>query len=170
MRFALLFIACSVVGCAHTSVAPTSVAHTSQIHTPEAELTTSTETQTSVDAARVAQRFFQPVFPAMDCEMVGRASKDEIDDHFPAMFFYLDRNHDRVITQKELLDSQANATSAERLFLYAEMDADQDGRVTTEEYRAYASRAFDLLDVNGDGDLTEAEVDMPAFRRKVAKQ
>ncbi|MBA55096.1 MAG: hypothetical protein CMK89_11630 [Pseudomonadales bacterium] len=119
------------------------------------------------DSFLVAQKFFQPVYPAMDCEMVGRAQKDEIQDHFPAMFFFLDRNHDRVITRGELLDAQANASVDERRFLFAEMDENQDDRVTTEEYSAYASEAFDLLDVDGDGDLTEREVGMHSFRKVV---
>lgn len=149
MGLRFLLLACCLAGCTHTPVVD--------------------EAPVPVSPVRAAQKFFQPVYPAMDCEMVGRAHKDEIDEHFPALFFFLDRNHDRTITQRELMDAQANASEEQRLFLFEQMDLDKSGSVTTEEYRDYAYRAFDLLDVDGDGDLTEREVNMISFR-KVAKQ
>jgi len=97
--------------------------------------------------------------------MVGSAHKEEIDDHFPALFNHLDRDHDRVIKRQELMAAQVNADLQQRGFLFQQMDQDRNGEVTTEEYRAYAVTAFDLLDRNGDGDLTEAEVDMQSFRK-----
>ena len=148
MRLSLLLLACCTAGC---------------VHAPE------TEVSPEPDSFVVAQKFFQPVYSAMDCEMVGRAQKDEISDHFPALFFFLDRNHDRVITSGELLEAQVNASEQERHYLFAQMDGNRDNLVTTEEYSAYALWAFDTLDVNGDGDLTETEVGMHSFRKVVQK-
>ncbi len=117
------------------------------------------------DPVAVARKFFQPVFPAMDCELIGQAHKDEIDEHFPALYFFLDTNHDRTIRLSELEQAQSNASPLEKTFLFQQMDRNKDGGVTPAEYIAYANSAFDLVDQNHDGDLTEAEVDMQSFRK-----
>jgi len=119
-----------------------------------------------VNPHRAMQRFFQPVYSPMDCELVGRAHKDEIDEHFAALYFSLDRSHDRTISRGEFFAQQSNATDGEKAYLYEQMDADGDGSVSPDEYRLFAYRAFDLLDLDQDGDLTESEVDMAAFRKE----
>ena len=130
------------------------------VHTPEQQAV-----KNAVDPTQIAKKFFQPVFPAMDCELIGQAHKDEIDEHFPALYFFLDTDHDRTIRLQELEQAQLNASSAEQTFLFQQMDTNQDGGVTPKEYTAYAYSAFDLLDLNQDGDLTETEVDMQSFRK-----
>lgn len=120
-----------------------------------------------VDPRRAMQHFYQPIFTPMDCELIGRAQKGEVDEHFPALYFFLDRSHDRVISRDEFFEALVTATDGEKTWLFARMDADGDGGVTPEEYRRFVYAGFDLLDVDQNGDLTEAEVDMASFRRAI---
>ncbi len=75
------------------------------------------------------------------------------------MIEMFDQNKDGSVTQDEV-----NASVAER---FAAADADKDGRVTLEEFKAYRLtemqpmkvRAFQRLDRDGDGKVTRAEFD-----------
>ena len=122
-------------------------------------------TPDTLDPHRAAQHFFQPIFSPMDCELVGRAGKGEIEDHFAALYFFLDRSHDRIINRAEFDNAQFNASPLEKDFIFSHMDANGDGQVTPQEYMQFAYYAFDLLDTNQDGDLTDTEVDMQSFRK-----
>lgn len=79
--------------------------------------------------------------------------------HGGRMIEMFDQNKDGAVTQDEV-----NAVVAER---FAAADADKDGRVTLEEFKAYRLaemqpmkvRAFQRLDRDGDGKVTRAEFD-----------
>jgi Ca2+-binding EF-hand superfamily protein len=80
------------------------------------------------------------------------------------MIEMFDQNGDGSITQDEV-----NAAVAER---FAAADADKDGRVTLDEFKAYRLaemqpmqvRAFQRLDRDGDGKVTRAEFDRVSER------
>lgn len=69
-------------------------------------------------------------------------------------FRRIDHNNDNWISQAEFLGDQDLDDDAEDLFEY--LDADNDGRVTRDEWHGTRAR-FDTLDRNNDGAISRAE-------------
>lgn len=95
----------------------------------------------------------------------GRMGWGGKDRHGPGMILtQFDLNKDGVLTQDEMTEAVAAR--------FAAADADKDGKVSLEEFRAYRLaeaepmrvRAFQRLDSNGDGKVTREEFDRISAR------
>jgi len=78
-------------------------------------------------------------------------------------FDRLDKNGDGFIDAKDLepLAAERVASASKRFF--RRFDADNDGKVTKEEFNRFAKDRFANLDVDGDGKITDA--DLPPMMR-----
>lgn len=90
----------------------------------------------------------------------GRISRDEFIAARAATFAKFDRNGDGVITRddfKRILKFRRQA--ATRIdAMFAEMDADHDGRITRAELAAAPTLLFDRADSNHDGFVDKTEL------------
>ena len=58
-----------------------------------------------------------------------------------------------------LLALLASASAQARAGEFEDVDSNDDGRVSSGEHEVYVRAAFDLMDGNGDDQLTQAEID-----------
>ena len=89
----------------------------------------------------------------------GVVDRSEFEDAMVARFAELDVNGDGELDQQEFggkTDDPRRRRLADRQF--ARQDANADGLVQWEEYRAASVRTFDLLDADGDGILSQEEL------------
>jgi Ca2+-binding EF-hand superfamily protein len=100
-------------------------------------------------------------------------TRTEAEQRAAAAFSMLDTNRDGVVSKDEL-DAAAKMTAAnprmaERITrMFAESDANHDGKLTAAEATARADQAFDAADADHDGVLTPEE--RQAARQKAAGQ
>lgn len=100
-------------------------------------------------------------------------SVDQIDPWADRVFGRLDANADGAITGNELTmlsqEPIASMGGGRLRAMVSQSDADRDARVTREEFGAGALRAFNRMDKNGDGQLSDDELPAaPAPQRPIA--
>lgn len=100
-------------------------------------------------------------------------SRAEMEPWAERVFGRLDANADGAITGNELTiltqEPVASMGGGRLRALVSQSDANRDARVTREEFGAGALRAFDRMDANGDGQLSEEERPQPpASQRPLA--
>lgn len=105
-----------------------------------------------------AQHFLKPIFSILDCEGEGEVEPGEVDEHFSGLFFYVDRDLDKNITEEELVSSAHHSHPSKERYLFALMDTDRNGVVSGSEFRNYLIHAVSVADHNQDGMLTPDEV------------
>ena len=92
-------------------------------------------------------------------------SRDEVGPWADRVFGRLDANADGAVTGNELTiltqEPVASMGGGRLRALVSQSDADRDARVTREEFGAGALRAFNRMDANGDGQLSEEERPQP---------
>lgn len=105
-----------------------------------------------------AQHFLRPVFSILDCEREDEVEAGEVDEHFHDLFFYVDRDLDKIITEEELIRSVYDSVPAKEQYLFRLMDTNVDARVSALEFRNYIIRAIETADTNRDGMVTLDEL------------
>lgn len=98
-------------------------------------------------------------FLATACTLLAPAALGQAHDRLHAYFENADSNGDGVLDETDLTRGQAarprlRAAMKQRLDAF---DADQDDKVTQEEFVAGGIRAFERADTNGDGALDANE-------------
>jgi Ca2+-binding EF-hand superfamily protein len=78
-------------------------------------------------------------------------------------FGRLDKNGDGFIDTKDLEPAAAERAAAASKRFFRALDADNDGKVTRDEFNARAKARFAGLDLDDDGKITEA--DLPPMMR-----
>jgi hypothetical protein len=93
-------------------------------------------------------------------------SRNEVEPWADRTFTRLDANTDGAITGDELAvlsqEPVASLGGGRLRALISRSDANRDARVSQDEFRAGALRAFDRMDANGDGQLSDEEAPRPA--------
>ena len=104
-------------------------------------------------------------FKKMDTNGDGKITAAEHTAGAKQMFTQCDANHDGVVTAVEMdaamaLEGEKHAkndkTSAEKIQM---LDQNGDGQLTTAEHEAGAAKMFATMDKNGDGSLSKEECD-----------
>jgi Ca2+-binding EF-hand superfamily protein len=114
-------------------------------------------------SAASAQDASGRVFQRIDANGDGVISKDEIVAARDRRFQRLDKNRDGMIDRDEVdaardaIMDRADAAQARLGNAWRRMDANGDGKVSEEEFRA-STPLFDLVDRNGDGKLSADEI------------
>lgn len=90
-----------------------------------------------------------------------------MDEHIFQIVAYTDSDRSRKISLAEFIASVHNSRPENEAFIYHEMDTDHNGEVTVREFHQHIVRAIEAADLNKDGELTEAEVEMDKFRKPV---
>lgn len=127
------------------------------------------------------------MFERSDTDGDGFVSKVEFDAGRDSMFAKLDANKDGVVTQEEMQaardawrakmgkpandnqtqdqtqpqdQSQAQADPAKKRHggFMKRLDADEDGRISADEFKAGGEKMFAKLDVNADGKIAKDEI------------
>lgn len=92
-------------------------------------------------------------------------SVDQIDPWADRVFGRLDANADGAVTGNELTiltqEPVASMGGGRLRAMVSQSDANRDARVSREEFGAGALRAFNRMDTNGDGRLSEDELPRP---------
>lgn len=103
--------------------------------------------------------FLTPIFPVIDCEGSGEIEDSGVDEHFNTLFFYNDRDQSKYIVESEFVRGRNEASASLSRFVFSMMDSDQNGKVTTVEYRRYISQTIELADLDKNGELQDFELD-----------
>lgn len=117
------------------------------------------EAESSADETRkLAETLIVPVFDMLDCTDQGFIESGEVDEHFPLLFNHYDRNLDSSLTAEEFA-GRGDADEAElRRRMFADMDRNDNGRVSPREYRDGIIALIRASDSNSDGEVTMAEL------------
>lgn len=104
--------------------------------------------------------FLTPIFPVVDCEGAGEIEDSGVDEHFNTLFFYNDRDQSKYIVESEFVMGRNKASTDKSRFVFNMMDSDQNGKVTSLEYRRYISQTIELADLDKNGELQDFELDL----------
>jgi Ca2+-binding EF-hand superfamily protein len=108
----------------------------------------------------LAQNVSLDVFDTADTNHDGRITRAEFAAAREKQFDRMDRNHDGAVSKEDFGFLLALAPSREQRLdrFIAGADANNDKRVTREEFRASPMRLFDRADTNTDGVVDAAEL------------
>jgi Ca2+-binding EF-hand superfamily protein len=110
--------------------------------------------QKAPDADR-ADRMAQHMLARIDTDKDGKISKAEIDAESAALFKRLDKNADGKIASDEVRHHRWGGKGAGML---GRMDTDKDGNITKAEFTTAEDQMFQKLDANGDGVISQDEM------------
>lgn len=103
--------------------------------------------------------FLTPIFSVVDCEGAGEIEDSGVDEHFNTLFYYNDRDQSKYIVESEFVMGRNKASAEQSRYVFKMMDGDQNGKVTTLEYRRYISQTIELADLDKNGELQDFELD-----------
>ncbi len=114
--------------------------------------------QTEPSTGELARHLLLPIFDLLDCTDQGYIEAGEVDEHFPSLFGYHDKNRDFRLSRREYLSRVDDAKARLDLLLFKRMDEDKDDSVTTFEYRGEVMSLIRSMDADGDGETTLEEL------------
>lgn len=108
------------------------------------------------------------MFERFDSNGDGRIGMDEFSDVHMIRFYTLDMDSDGEIFRDEFVFMRGMrgvpGDRAEEAF--ERLDRDGNGRLSVKEFEASRGSTFAMLDLNGDGDLSQVEVSQVAFSKE----
>lgn len=105
------------------------------------------------------------LFEKADTNHDGVVSRDEYLAARAAKFDQLDRNHDGYLTEDDFPRFALKGDRGDKVrAMLRRTDADQDGKVSREEFRKLGAAMFDLVDVNHDGIVDKSELEHASER------
>lgn len=103
------------------------------------------------------QRGGGDIFARFDANNDGRVSREEFTAGNMQPFDRLDTNKDGVVTGDEVQTQAARARSEARNRMIGAIDANNDGRVSRDEFINADRERFDRMDANKDGKISREE-------------
>lgn len=117
----------------------------------------------SVDTAPIknweAYAVIDKNFQSLDCENIGEFPPEEIDDHIGQVWLPVTAGQTQELTPRLYAKTHHGVPEDTAARLFADADADGDGKVILRESRDQFVRLIEQLDLNGDRWLTRAELD-----------
>lgn len=115
---------------------------------------------TQVSTHTTAKHILRGLFSRLDCDLDGTIEQAEIDDHFAQIWLPADSDASQSLNNREytLITGALNETQRNQTFATA--DADASGTVSANELRRYLFNLIELLDDNGDLELSRADLGM----------
>lgn len=98
------------------------------------------------------------LFNALDCDLDGTVEPAEVDDHFGQLWLPVDRDQSQTLSRGEYAMTHRKMDDAGSDALFADADANRDGEVDVNEYRAHVKRMILLVDSDGDREATRPDV------------
>jgi len=111
-----------------------------------------------------------PMFGNLDTDESGTVSLSEMLSFREGVFFAMDEDGDGSLTMEEYMavrmgpgadpstrGPRSAQSQSRKEARFPDMDKNQDGRVSSEEFTAYGKESFTRSDLNHDGQLTPAE-------------
>lgn len=108
-----------------------------------------------------AQQILGGLFDRLDCDMDGTIDQAEIDDHFSQIWLPADTDASRALSVREYTLVSGSLSASERLIAFQAADANADGSISTHELRGHLFGLIELLDDNGDLELSLADLNLP---------
>lgn len=92
-----------------------------------------------------------------DADKDGKITKDELLAAQAAKFKEFDLNADGSVTKEEVQEKLSSRFDKMAERITRRFDADRDGKVTADEFKAHAEKKLYILDLNDDGVITKDE-------------
>ncbi len=102
------------------------------------------------------------LFDLLDCDMDGTIEQAEIDDHFSQIWLPSDRDASQTLSAREFVLISGALSETQRSDTFNAADANADDVVSAAELRVYLFGLIELLDDNGDFELSRADLGLPA--------
>lgn len=128
----------------------------------------------SVLAQGPARAVVNLIYNRLDCDLDGTVESDEVDDHIAQLWHPIDSDRSRSLTAKEYAMTHRAVDADTDKVLFQDADANADGQVSVDEFRAHLKRALLAVDADGDFEVTRQEAGLkplpqPFTRRVVLK-
>lgn len=98
-------------------------------------------------------------FSRADANGDGRIDRQEFDQAVEKKFKTYDINNDGILDASEVRNVQKAHKDTDVVGEFESMDANKDGKVTLEEFKALARERFKEYDLNYDGSMDRPELD-----------
>lgn len=119
-------------------------------------------------SGELARHLLLPIFDILDCTDQGFLEAGEVDEHFPNLFGYHDRNRDFSLSLREYaVSGDVNKRRMDQL-LFERMDNNSDGKVSPLEYRSEVMSIIESMDADGDGETSLEELAPPESKANAA--
>jgi EF hand len=106
-------------------------------------------------------RFLFKMMESFDANDDGKLSQEEIDTARGARFTKFDGDSDQALTLAEYQDLWLEAMRERMVDRFQQLDADGDGRVTTEEFQRPFAKTVRRMDRNDDGVIDREDFQRP---------
>jgi hypothetical protein len=111
-------------------------------------------------APHQASAIVAAVFDRLDCDYDGTIDIGEIDEHFAMIWLPADGDRSRGLSRREYSAMHGALSVADEAALFRDADADGSGQVTAWELRLHLQRLVEMLDDDGDYEISRADTGM----------
>ncbi len=110
------------------------------------------------------------LFNRLDCDLDGTVEPSEVDDHIAQLWHPIDNDRSRSLSPKEYAMSHRALAADGEQALFDNADANRDGQISVDEYRAHVKRAIVAVDTDGDREATRLDAGLNPWPKPFAKR
>ena len=118
------------------------------------------------DAKSVLNLLFYP----LDCDMDGVIDPGEVDEHISQLWLPIDGDRSRTLSPKEYAMTHRTLDAKSDAVLFADADANHDGVVGVDEFRAHVKRMIRLLDTDGDREISRGDAGLKPLPKPIRRR